>query len=44
MIMIQNSKAVLKRPKAYSDVMSIKKLVGAIFGGMLVKDYVVCKK
>ena len=36
--------ANVKPPKASLDAMDILKLAGGICGGMLVKDYAVCKK
>ena len=34
----------VKPPKASLDAMGIMKLAGGICGGVLVKDYAVCKK
>ena len=36
--------ANVKPPKASLDAMDIMKLAGGIVGGVLVKDYTVCKK
>ena len=36
--------ANVKPPKASLDAMDIMKLAGGIVGGVLVKDYAVCKK
>ena len=33
-----------KPPKAFLDAMDIMKLAGGIMGGVLVKEYAVCKK